>query len=338
MRKALLFIALLMIFCFSATAFCADDWLFLAKIDHHNSGGIGVANPAAIYCRELGYQYNIVNGPKGQCDVCTFPNGTSADAWDFLKGKVAQEFSYCALNDYQIKTLSDGGSSISLEYAVCIDKNDAVVGSVEELSSIIDIAVKGSMYTTAKRSQDPQPIQTPERAIDIPPVFDWRDQHGEFWITPVKNQGGCGSCWAFASIGLVEGTRNIHQNDPNIDIDLSEQYINTDCLFDQNCCGGFNDIALDFIKNDGVPDDACMIYYDGGGCSCIGSTCQPDCNHNLSSNCSDYVCGDRCADWESRLDYVADWQDLGEFNYTAIKQYIATNGPVAVYIGIGDDF
>lgn len=335
MNKTKLFSIILVIFCFSASGFCADDWLFLTNSHNHSGGGIGVANPAAVYCHELGYQYDIVDGPNGQCGVCTFPNGTSADAWDFLKGKVAQEYSYCAINDYQIKTLSDGGSSISLEYAVCVDNDEKVVGLVEKLSGIMEIAAKGSITTRAERLQDSPPTQNLDRALDIPPVFDWRNQHGEDWITPVKNQAICGSCWAFAAVALAEAIRNVHQNDPNIDIDLSEQYLVSDCLPWSNCCGGWHGAALNLMKNDGIPDENCMTYFDYG-CSCDDDCA--NCTYNLGGKCSNRTCSDRCADWASRLDYVADYQDLGSFNTAAVKQYICTNGPVAVCMGVGEDF
>lgn len=63
---------------------------------------------------------------------------------------------------------------------------------------------------------------TPDQYI---PEFDWRNRHGKNWITPVKYQDHCNSCGAFASLALLEAYAKIYFNDPNLNIDLSEQEI-----------------------------------------------------------------------------------------------------------------
>jgi len=51
----------------------------------------------------------------------------------------------------------------------------------------------------------------------FPPVYDWRALGG---VTPVKDQGSCGSCWAFATVGVFECAIKIQDG---VTVDLSEQ-------------------------------------------------------------------------------------------------------------------
>ena len=54
---------------------------------------------------------------------------------------------------------------------------------------------------------------------DLPPAFNWCDLDG---CTPVRDQGQCGSCWAFATVGALELNIIIRAGEPE---DLSEQYL-----------------------------------------------------------------------------------------------------------------
>lgn len=83
------------------------------------------------------------------------------------------------------------------------------------------------------------------KTIHLPPSVDWRKQGA---VTPVKDQGKCGSCWAFSTIVGVEGINKIKTNELT---SLSEQEL-VDCESDnQGCDGGLMENALEFIKQSG---------------------------------------------------------------------------------------
>ncbi len=64
-----------------------------------------------------------------------------------------------------------------------------------------------------------------------PSSFDWRDHGG---VTPVQNQGSCGSCWAFGTVAPLESAILIKEG---ITVDLSEQWL-VSCNRDGWDCGG----------------------------------------------------------------------------------------------------
>jgi len=60
--------------------------------------------------------------------------------------------------------------------------------------------------------------------VDTPIEFSWNNYNNIDYTTSAKNQGRCGSCWAFGALGVIESQINIKEN-IDIDIDLSEQYL-----------------------------------------------------------------------------------------------------------------
>jgi len=75
------------------------------------SSAAKIGNPAAVYCREMGYVYQTVDdGSGGQTGVCLLPDELTCNAWDFLSGRCGAEYSYCAQNGYQTLTLAHGGA------------------------------------------------------------------------------------------------------------------------------------------------------------------------------------------------------------------------------------
>lgn len=67
-----------------------------------------LTNPAAVYCKALGYNYSTTTGPYGSMTgFCTLPNNQKVDEWQFLQGQVAPEYSYCVKQGYQLQTTND---------------------------------------------------------------------------------------------------------------------------------------------------------------------------------------------------------------------------------------
>ena len=76
----------------------------------------------------------------------------------------------------------------------------------------------------------------PLPAVEGAPVtVDWRNTEGVSYVTPVKNQGSCGSCWAFATTAGLESQVMIGTG--GMPIDLSEQIL-VSCSGAGTCSGG----------------------------------------------------------------------------------------------------
>jgi C1A family cysteine protease len=162
--------------------------------------------------------------------------------------------------------------------------------------------------------QEDYKIKKVKILADYPSSFDWRDNNGN-WVTAVKDQGDCGSCWDFAAVGAFESLIRIATDDANLNIDLSEQFV-LSCS-DGGCDGWYTFAACQFLIDTGTPDEACMFY-------------QED---------DTIPCSDACADWSDRASQLSGWawvtNDIADVD--TIKASLLEN-PLPTSMAVYTDF
>ena len=152
----------------------------------------------------------------------------------------------------------------------------------------------------------------------LPLSFDWRDHNG---VTPIRDQDGCGSCWAFSAIGAVECVIKLGEN---IDIDLSEQWLVSECVDAGDCGGGWPSTALDYIRYDGQQDP----------CGGNGAVLEEDFPYEASNMPCD--CPYPHSYWIDSWTFVGSGSSIPSVN--EIKQAILDHGPVSTCVYVNSPF
>ncbi|KAJ1698811.1 hypothetical protein LUZ63_007323 [Rhynchospora breviuscula] len=111
-------------------------------------------------------------------------------------------------------------------------------------------------YATYK-PQTASKVSTPFMYANLtaPTSIDWRSLGA---VTPIKDQGSCGSCWAFSAVASIEGINKIRTGSL---ISLSEQEL-VDCVTTcWGCNGGYEYYGFDWVaKNGGITTEANYPY------------------------------------------------------------------------------
>lgn len=98
------------------------------------------------------------------------------------------------------------------------------------------------------------------RVKSLPREMDWRESGGKNYVTPIRNQGQCGSCYAFASMAMLE-SRLMIMSKGSMEKVFSPQDVVSCSEYAQGCEGGFPYlIAGKYAEDFGIVEESCYPY------------------------------------------------------------------------------
>ncbi|XP_008582942.1 PREDICTED: dipeptidyl peptidase 1, partial [Galeopterus variegatus] len=185
------------------------------------------------------------------------------------------------------------------------------------------LSLKDMMRRSGGHSQRiPRPNPAPltaeiqKKVSNLPASWDWRNVHGINFVSPVRNQESCGSCYSFASVGMLEARIRILTNNSQTPI-LSPQEVVSCSQYAQGCDGGFPFlIAGKYAQDFGLVEEACFPY------TGTDSPCK------MKKDCFRY--------------YSSDYYYVGGFyggcNEALMKLELVHHGPMSVAFEVYSDF
>jgi len=181
-------------------------------------------------------------------------------------------------------------------------ENKDVVLKINHFGDLTNTEFRAMMNGYLHHNRTGSTFLAPSHTV-VPDTVDWRNQG---YVTAVKNQGQCGSCWAFSTTGSLEGQ---HFKKTGKLVSLSEQNL-VDCsqaYGNHGCQGGLMDDAFNYIQANGGIDTEASYPYKAKNLQC----------HFSKSNVGATVSGHT---------------DIPQGDENALKQAVATVGPISVAI------
>jgi C1A family cysteine protease len=183
----------------------------------------------------------------------------------------------------------------------------------EELRTRLGVVIPEGFVDAARAAKDAASLGVPPPLVPLstslgnplPASWDWRALGG---VTPIRDQGDCGSCWAFCATAAFESAILIHEQ---VECDLSEEQVILCNPYDYGCGGGWMGRVYDYFMSAGAVGEACVPY-----------------RANDDDPCPDDRCGAR--------DYLAGHREV-ESTVRDLKAALL-DGPLAVAMTVHGDF
>ncbi|XP_055297428.1 procathepsin L-like [Sitodiplosis mosellana] len=248
----------------------------------------------------------------------TFAVNDIENEWNRFKLKYSKEYKSDAEDLFRMNIFKENQQKIA-QHNVAFDKgevpfktalnkfadwtNDEFVQISGRVDTSDQTAPKDTNNDVNKTIIDSTVFVSPANVI-IPPSVDWREKGA---VNEIKDQGRCGSCWAFAASAALESHHFIKTGQL---VSLSEQNI-IDCSTEygtHGCNGGFRYYAFQYVKDNGGIESEESYPYEG--------TDNNTCRYNPKNSVT--------------TDHGV--VDIPEGDETALVAALATVGPVSVSI------
>ncbi|MCX6718201.1 MAG: FG-GAP-like repeat-containing protein [Candidatus Staskawiczbacteria bacterium] len=269
-------------------------------------------------CRIL----SIVNGVKiyKGCDIDYSQFNTKSNVGASLKAKLMALSSARQQElNYQLKQTQIAISTNGLDWQV--GWNEKIILTDAQKKQLTGLLGKPPVLKSGSKSVKSDPT--------LPDFYDWRSVGGKNYITSVKDQGNCGSCWAFGADATFEGHIQAYYNNPNLIPNLAEQDL-VSCAIPYSSdgvggCSGAYDYQIETIFK---------TYWVNTGNAVESS---------FPYSTTDTPCSAKLINWQKTA-----WKDLSykridltdnlADNINKIKKALITNGPVDVGMYVYPDF
>jgi len=148
----------------------------------------------------------------------------------------------------------------------------------------------------------------------LPEEFDWRNVDGKDYVSPVRNQLSCGSCYAFGTLAMFEARVRILTNGTKTPV-FSTQDIVSCSEYSQGCEGGFPYLISKYAEDFGLVDEQCFPY------------------EGHDSQCHEQKCPRQ---FGTGYHYIGGF--YGACNEPLMRLELVKNGPIAVAFEVYNDF
>jgi len=276
---------------------------------------------AGIFCSEgignlfqAGFWRRLVRNP-----ACVLHNSTSSD---FMGVTVRDYHTSQSMASRYLWVWISATLLVGLNLTLAVWPALADQGSIDEIQQAIQVKGLGwktkdygRTFAAGDYSRDvvssAQQTASLRPLADLPAALEWRNKDGN-WVSPVKDQGDCGSCWAFSAVGATEAHYAIAHNSPGSFLDLSEQIL-VSCSGNYGCDGGDNGLTAQYMQTTGAASESCYPYIEANG-----------------------DCDDACSDWQAAAVRIVGYMPVAR-DVAAIKQALQ-NGPVVLSLDLYGDF